>query len=396
MEMNSAYYEKTNKALIFCILWCIAPPMLVNGPCRFIAIICMLYCLARNFLLTQYSGVVIFWLVYTAIIGMFIQGFQYIIAQMQLLIVVAFAYIAEDKSFEYFFENKRKILEKIIMFVYPVFMLTTLREYITNPRISRMLVGNGAADVVMYSYRGVGGYGMIYSLVFHNVICLYILIHRQKHKKLIIVNYILSLFTVLNAGYSIALISLVVGSSIVIIFGREEDTNGRGLGAKFLLILIAFIFFLIFKEKIIESITNMVQGTMYQAKWADILDSIESDSAKGTFADRQMLYEYSFQNFIQYPITGTWVTGGFMFGGHSLILDMFARFGIIGGIPFLYTILHYPITQVKERRCIGLSIAILFDIIFIGLFNNWAAALAPIVYLLYPMIVEESVDDCNW
>lgn len=387
-------YKRNNRAsiaLVFCVLWCISPPMFVNPQCRVIALFCMVWCLiAHKTERSSFSLVFFFGVLYFVGTGVATDGASFIIQQIQTLIVLVFSYIAVDKRNEYTPQKKGQSIENIVMLVYPIFMVLTLRAYVVNPRISRMLVNNQNVDVAAYSYQGVGGYGMIYSLVFYNIICLYWLLFRKERKLLAGLNYALSLLTVLKAGYSIALISLVAGTFIVVALGRQNRVDSR----LFLLIVVgglALLLVYLTKDSIISAVTGMVQGTLYEQKWEDIVVSLQGESSTGTLEARNILYQYSIQNFLEHPILGTWTTGAFMFGGHSLILDTFARFGIVGGIPIIYILIYYPLKQIQRKRCFGLSVAILFEILFIGAFNNWAAAIAPILYLMYPITVENSL-----
>ena len=128
---------------------------------------------------------------------------------------------------------------------------------------------------------------------------------------------------------------------------------------------------------------------MYEQKIKDIINSFTEANAQGTLESRTILYQYSWETFLKNPFVGSAFSEKLMFGGHSFFLDTFAKFGLIGGIPFLYLLLYYPIRCIKENKAFSLSLSILILILFVGGVNNLTAAFAPIVYVLYPAIVKD-------
>lgn len=373
----------------FVALWCISPPLFISSFARIIVLFSMIIALRIRYVYhPTYFFILVFFVVYTLTIGIAKQGIGYVLTNIQTYIILAISYIAVNE----YKKNKDKRynfikIVKLIEWVYPVWMLITLKAYSSIPNISRILANNNNENVAKWSRQGIGGYGMIYSLVFYNIILLYLLINKKRNNILTVLNYILSLMTIILAGYSIALIAIMIGSSLIIIIRKKNFQNIiLALG----IFIIIYIIFIVFREEIFSSLLNLTQGTMYEQKAIDIISSFYGDGAQGTLESRTVLYEYSWKVFLNQPLIGTALSRNFMFGGHSFFLDMFAKFGILGGIPFLYLILYFPIKCIQKNKEFSLSLAIVILIIFIGGLNNLSAAFAPIVYLFYPAYIEDN------
>lgn len=375
-------------SLLFVALWCISPPLFISGFARIVALLTMIVALRIRYIYhPTYFFVLAFFVIYTLSTGVLKQGIGYVLGNIQTYIILAIAYVAVN---EYSKSKDRRItfakITRVIEWIYPIWMIITLRAYSTIPNISRILANNNNENVMSWSRQGIGGYGMIYSLVFYNIILLYMLINKKKSGVLVVVNYILSLMTIVLAGYSIALISILLGSVLIITIRGKKLEN---------IVLAVAIFFMIyfifnmFQESIFSGLLNMTQGTMYEHKMADIIASFYGNGAQGTLESRTVLYEYSWNVFLKNPIVGSALLENFMFGGHSFFLDMFAKFGLLGGLPFLYLILYFPIKCMRDNREFSLSLALLVLIIFIGGLNNLSAAFAPIVYIIYPAHIED-------
>lgn len=374
--------------LLFVALWCISPPLFINGAARVIALVSMIIALRLGRIYhRRYFAMLVFYVTYTLGIGFFKQGIEYFLLNIQAYIIFAFAYIAvnKDEKSDGTIYNFDKII-KVVEWIYPIWMIITLRAYNSIPNISRLLANNNNENVVVWSQQGIGGYGMIYSLVFYNIILLYILLNKGKKRILTAVNYILSLVTIIMAGYSIALIAVLLGS-IIVLFIREKRVE------RIILVIfvagILYALFLMFQTEIFNGLLSLADGTMYEQKIKDIINSFTEASAQGTLESRTILYQYSWETFLKNPFVGSAFSEKLMFGGHSFFLDTFAKFGLIGGIPFLYLLLYYPIRCIRKNKEFSLSLAILVLMIFVGGLNNLSAAFAPMVYVVYPALVKD-------
>jgi hypothetical protein len=293
----------------------------------------------------------------------------------------------------YYEEKKDKYnLEKIftaILIIYPIWMIITLIAYTQDPYISRALSGSRVVDEYYWSWRGVGGYSMIYSLVFYNIILLYLLLSVYKFKSnkkiiLILFNYLLSLIIIMNAGYSIATIAVIIGSAIVLLIRNNHIFS--------LMIVITVLFslliiFYMFQEDIFQALISISRNTLYESKVDSIIYFMLNGDSSGSLQSRMVLYEYSLRVFQKNILFGTGLKGNLTTGGHSLFLDSFAKFGLLGTLPLLYLILYYLGTCIKKNRAFSLSVALLFVTLFIGMTNTIAAAIGPILYIVYPYVV---------
>lgn len=380
--------------LLFLALWCISPPLFINGLCRitafFFAFLLLLMIFAGTRALSQWGlllGVGIY-------LGMRIvanQGgdFQsFILNNIQTLILLLFSLL-----YLYFLQRdsigvKHEYIFWAVLLIYPVWMLLTLHAYVANPYISRMLAGNGAADAYQYSSQGVGGYGTIYSVVLYVPLLVFALRNRRLFSRaqnlLLLVNLALSVLMVLRAGYTLALIALFAGIVSMIVIRRKSIGTAAALSLSFVLLLFLYLFF---QDSINGFLTHLSQDTLYQNKVRDITRLLVTGDSVGSVQSRTLRYSYSLQIFSQHPLAGSlnYATTG----GHSAILDLLASCGLIGCIPFLTAVLGPALHYLRdEPRFFGISVTMLLVMVLIGATDNYAAAMAPVFFMLYPILME--------
>ncbi len=377
-------------ALLFICVWCISPPLFINGLARLLALACMLFCIVNKFYKRDVFVFGAIFMLFTILIGGW-NNPNHILADIQLYIMVALAFLADN-----YFDGKEPaskfnidFISKVINLVYPIWMITTISAYGTIPNISRMLVNNTNINVEEWYLKGVGGYGMIYSLVFYNIILLFELVNGQKDRTkkrtgIVLVNYILSLVTVIMAGYSIAFIATLFGTLLVLLVKGKKMKNIMGVVLIVVLIVVLWSFV---KDYVVDFFVNISKGTMYEFKVRDIIESLTDQEATGTVKARTDLYAYSWEGFLASPIFGTIATTRPQFGGHSLLLDTFAKFGIIGGVALVYIVFYLPAINMKKDSAFTVSFALLVCMLFVMGTNNVSAAMAPIVFLYYPYVV---------
>lgn len=395
MIANSFYKKGTCNALIFAMvlyltLWCISPPLFVNPLARIVALVCAVSIL---FLCVIYPCVkgrwfvlfnVVFLSVYKLIENYNQNFFSFITNNIQIFVMLLFSLIGVC-----FLNNKlcQKKYEKIFyisLLVYPVWMLLTLLAYGYNPYISRMLSGNGMAKSYDYFSRGIGGYGLVYSVVFLIPLLIFALKKSSSlsvaKKLLLLMNLLLGILLVFHAGFSIALLAMFLGIFLIVTVKKKSLTNLFVL--IFILSFMALCWF-VFQNQIVTCLTNLFQNTLYKNKVQSILVFLTTGEIAGSLHNRVVLYQTSWQLFLQNPLFGC--NNELATGGHSTILDTFAAYGLLGGVPFLTVIFYLPIKMMQDKRFFGVSLTVFILLLFVGLTDTYAAAIAPIVYVLYPI-----------
>jgi hypothetical protein len=98
------------------------------------------------------------------------------------------------------------------------------------------------------------------------------------------------------------------------------------------------------------------------------------------------LYRLSFTTFLQHPLFGTFLSGGGGVGGHSYILDILGRYGLLGAtlLYFMYRkIYYYFVAPFKDKPGYGFVLwtflqAILLSVLNPGMWLNVLTLIVPI------------------
>src|SRR5690606_36725556 len=143
---------------------------------------------------------------------------------------------------------------------------------------------------------------------------------------LMLVNLLLAIWMVLNAGYSFAVL-LMFGSLLVVFLVNRRGLMPvmRGL----LFSIVATVVLLLAFGPLLGFLSDLAQGTEYPQKLADWQASCAGDSAVGTVDVRLERYQRSLELFLRNPLIGVLEFDDL--GKHAAYLDRFAQYGFFFG-----------------------------------------------------------------
>jgi hypothetical protein len=263
--------------------------------------------------------------------------------------------------------------------------ITTCKELIINPNAARLLA-TGDQDLTENITGIVGSYGFIYGLVFLCAIIIGCFVSNLiiKHKLVWILILVLFLFTIYKASFMIALI-LIIAITILLIFKID----------KFWQFLIMFLgVFIVIKLCIPEIsycltyISSIVKSNDLSMRFYEINQLLSNGNSYGTvdLASRIERYNVSIHSFMSSPfigIGGYYEFNTFGVGGHSMIFDELARYGILGTsqilIAFIFNMKYIYKRLDKISKKIYLKCCIVFFIL--GLINT--ILFVPLIIMMF-------------
>lgn len=309
---------------------------------------------------------------------------NYVFANFLFWIPFLFMYnrcLVRDDSF-------RRFLSRFILVLFIVTATTTLFGLIQDPMVSRFLA-TGQTDgygLRGYSFRNVGDYNFIYSLV----IMLPMLIGAWrltgiKHGQLLIA-LLLSLVCLVRAQYSIALIVSFIALSMALLVKRFSPMKLCLIVIVEFMLLLALYAFL---PSIIDLVSNLGPSASFiRYRLSDTLAVINSDSIFGL--DRVQRLLMSLNVFLENPISGNLFASNMAeLGNHSTVLDLLGGMGIFALvfilIFYIALIRHFAAWTISPRVKPYLYTAIIAFTIT-GLINTVLSSFTmPVVMLLFPL-----------
>ena len=284
----------------------------------------------------------------------------------------------------------------IILLLLVYFNFQTYKTVLDDPSAARTLVRNDAS-AYHYMRRGVGGYGLLYPQVcILPIIVSWTISAFRKHwvRFAIGVLWIISFFLYLfNAGYSIAVAASIV-SLIILFFYRRSSMV---LAIIITTVLIAIIVWLIgYNAGFREWLISIFDGTKVATKINDLYLSITTADTADSIMVRIIRYKASIETIFTYPIIGgLWFPDGGG-GGHSAILDTFAKYGLFGGVIFVRMLFHFSITLKKSpqiKKDIFIANSIFITVLMVALFNSMPFNYVCMIMLIIPSAYDNII---NW
>ena len=256
----------------------------------------------------------------------------------------------------------------------------TYKGIMENSRAARISVRSSYEAEILTS-KGVGGFGLVYMLLFY-ILGMLAIFHNLSMNKILLKFFVAaiiasSVIIVFLSGFSIALL-LLIASVLIYYFLLEKYI------ATITITIASVLIYYFFLD--IGNIAASLDGMNYKIKLEHFMESIADLELQGTVYDRFERYYRSLTLFIENPIFGTLDRA--IVGKHSLLLDTFAQFGFFIGSLFVYIIIKIPFDLHKRaKKNKNFSFSIIFLVIMTFSLNNIAMGYGYMIYIFFPYIL---------
>ncbi len=381
--------------IFYVTLWSIAPPLQIDMPFRLAALgsvfVWFAIEMSGSFEFTKFELAAIAYAMEVIAVAYIRGGTGIILKQIAIYMFVLLLIVNRC------YRDRWKDLGNIhivIILLLTVFNLITYSELIVNPEVSRLLVRD-TESLYPYYRKGVGGYALIYPQI-----CIAAVgfqwaasqFKKSKWKTCIGIVWIISLLLlILEAGYSIAIVTFVISFIILTLYRQRNPIPAITIAlALFILMLYA-----IMKSTALQNfLLDLFDGTAVTKKINDFVSSINDAEAEGSIKSRLIRYEKSFFGYISSPIFGTLTE--YVSGGHSAVIDSFAVYGLMG-IVNLRMIISEQFKELRKRtenKTIIRSVnAAMVAITFVCMLDSATYQFAAPIMIIIPLFLRDIETD---
>lgn len=377
--------------VLYIIIWSISPPLQIDMVYRLAALGCagiwVLMALRRGLQVYKVHVYAVMFAVAVVFIAYIEKGsFDAIMQQIASYILVACFVI------NVFYEDRWKELAGIVpvvLILLIVFNWNTAQILLDDHTIARLLVRNDEGSY-QYLRDGIGGYSLIYPQVcISPAILAWTISAFKRHKLSFLIGcawaytYVLC---ILRAGYSIAIAATMIGVVLLLFY------KGRNVTVA---IIVSFILFavgialIIYVPSVRSILLEYFDGTAIADKINDLMGTSEN-ADEDSIQDRIQAYRGSLDVMFQYPgIGGLWHRSG---GGHSAILDSFAKYGLWGGVLYLVMLFYVPLFYKKRYQnynLLRISNALMATILFVSLLDSFTYSFMAMLLIVLPLLFED-------
>lgn len=383
-------------AVLYLIIWTVSPPLQVDLVYRLIALGCAAIWVAIWFVrespisLGKKQIIAIFFLILVLLVVYFETYELGSLLKQIALILLVICYLMT-----YFYEDKWDELSgivPIIIILLTVFNFKTLNILIEDHTVARLLVRD---DETTYEYlrQGIGGYSLIYPQVCISPLIFAWTFKAFKHNKLYFIIGAVWAYAFVRllelAGYSIALFTSAIGL-LLLIFYRGKNVIGAFIITilAFAGIMAAILYIAPFREWILETF----DGTAVARKVNDLVSTSDTGVTGDSIQLRINAYSNSLLDMVKYPVIGSlWRDSG---GGHSALLDIISKYGILGGYVFVILFYHVPLyykNHYKDKFITITANATLVSLMFISIFDSFNYSFTCMVMIVSSLIFEDII-----
>ena len=155
-------------------------------------------------------------------------------------------------------------------------------------------------------------------------------------------------------------------------------------------LVVALVWLIGYNDGFRNALLSFFDGTTVAKKINDIYLSITTDETADSIMVRIELYKAAIQAIFRYPLIGQlWSGGG---GGHSALLDTFAKYGLFGGYIFVNIVFGFSMNLKKtttSKKGLMLANATFISILMIVLLNSMPYNLVFLIVFMIPMCNKE-------
>ena len=390
-EKSQNFIQKA--AVLYLIIWTISPPLEIDMIYRLLALgaagIWFIVALRRRLVVEKVHIYAIVYMFLVILIAYLEKGsFDAILRQIAIYILVICFFIHC-----FYKENGWHELSGIVPIVLILLLIYNWRTaeiLLEDPTIARKLV---RADESVYEYlrQGIGGYSLVYPQVCIFPAIIAWILRAYRNNKIYFGIGCIWLYTYIlcisRAGFSIAIFASIVGVIMLFFYrGRYIWTAFAIAAVIFMAVMGAILYVDSFREYLLQTF----DGTAVAKKIEDLVATSETGVAEGSIYERMEAYQGSIDVILEYPLVGgLWMRSG---GGHSAIMDQFAKYGIWGGI--IYTMMLFAVPNEYKRRfhhprVWAISNAVMVAILFVALLDSFSFSFMCMILLVLPLLYED-------
>ena len=239
-------------------------------------------------------------------------------------------------TFYFYKKEQYGYLSKIAYFMLIIMGITSITTYfglINHPEIARILATGQDSGAIMESInRNIGGFHFIYCFALAAPLYIWGINNKFKNRFLkFFLNLLVICFAfmvLIKAQYTLGLLLWCIAIIFSLLIKKISFFKLLIVNC---VILFAFFSFSTEISRLFLHLAEAVNSDIISQRFVEISTAIVGQtSSTSDVALRTEVYIKSFNAFLQHPIIGGWLYNG-MNGGHSFILDLLARGGIVFG-----------------------------------------------------------------
>lgn len=225
-----------------------------------------------------------------------------------------------------------------------IISVVSIGVYSAYPNISRVL-SYGSSEMIQaqgllaYKTPFIADYRNVYILIFLILALMEVFRQVDRFRVRIFVLALIAIFTVnlILGQFSISYVVMLMG---IAGFFVVNIGNNRKRIMYIAMLMIGAIVLLIFSRPILLWVGDLLGGNV-QMHMKDFVEYLDGSGNTALTSDRILVYSISLESIFEHPVFGAGTLDAMYVsvGNHSSILDAFARFGILGAVPYLYTII---------------------------------------------------------
>ena len=261
-------------------------------------------------------------------------------------------------------QSQKRVMRFANLYIF-IITINTIIKLVANPNISRYLAGGNSELTRNLITPFVGGFSFVYISVLFSVNAFANLLmkeeNRKQYKVLNIFQFVAGIVFIVLAQYLTAMILLALGCLIVLLLSPAKEKY-KILGV---LIVIAGAGTLVFGvlPEILHYLASLFPSGQVQDHLNELALTVQLGKGSANDLTRVQIFEKTIDLFLSNPLFGAGYSHN-----HQEFIDMFAQYGIVGGIPYFAAMFSMINKTCRDFRYSNYRMSVIISmIIFIAL-----------------------------
>jgi len=280
-------------------------------------------------------------------------------------------------------QSRKNVMRFANLYIF-IITINTIIQLISNPNISRYLAGGNSELTRGLITPFTGGFSFVYISVLFSVNAFANLLIKEGDSKqyriLNVFQFVAGIVFIILAQYLTAMILLAIGCLIVLLISPTK-TKYKILG---FLIVIAGVGALVFGviPEILHYLASLFPSGQVQDHLNELALAVQLGKGGANELTRVQIFEKTLDLFLSNPVFGAGYSHN-----HQEFFDMFAQYGIVGGVPYFVAMFSMIKKTCSDFRYSNYKMAVIIPMITFIVFLFLNSAGDGVIYMSLFLII---------
>ena len=264
--------------------------------------------------------------------GLFATSLNYNISELLQRYIDILAGVYVFDNIKYLGPRSNKFIFRAFCLMIAYTCLFSITALVSNPELVRMSINEQLSS----SYSRLMNFNHAYSFILLAPLCMLLLKLSKISKVLWGTYFALIIFAIIFSSFTLSYFVLAIEMVSSLILMQHGERSGKKIFI-YILVIGGIVVLIYNLADVLNWISTVIDSPSVSIRIREIQVAMSGKTAEGDLGARIKTYSDSIASFVTHPLGAFgWNAKSIVTGGHSRILDMFAKYGIFTFLYFVF------------------------------------------------------------